>query len=70
MGLMQIIQCREFVARLCAAIDAGQASPTEEEMLEIAVLVDQNAGPLRHDLLVMLASRTVNGRAALKDIAQ
>lgn len=69
MSLLDVLRIRDAVHEICAAIDAGEVHPTELEMLALGKLVDRYAGPLRHDLLVMLASRCKNGRDALKDIA-
>lgn len=68
--LERIVRIREAVDRLCAAIDAGTAAPSEREMLALAMVVHLHAGPLRHDLLVKLASRCRAGRAVLQLISQ
>jgi hypothetical protein len=61
--------CRA-VKDLCAAIDAGEVQPEEGEIVALAQVVCQQAGPMAHDLVCMLASRCVNGRIAMKEIAQ
>jgi hypothetical protein len=43
------------VKGLCAAIDAGEVAPTELEMLALAIVVEQETGPLAFDLLCQLA---------------
>lgn len=70
MSLLEIVRIREAVDAVCAAIDAGEVMPTEVEMLALATAVDSLAGPLKHDLLVKLASRCANGRAVLRRIVQ
>ena len=60
-----MVQAREFVDKVCRAIDAGEIHPTEEQMLALAVRVKDVGGPLAHDLLCKLASRTKNGSAVL-----
>ena len=70
MGLVEMVQARDAVDSVCKAVDAGQIHPTEQEMYALAELVSRTGGPLAHDLLVKLASRSLIGRAALKDIAQ
>jgi hypothetical protein len=65
MSLTSIVKLRDAVDGLCAAIDAGEIRPSEQEMLALAVVVEKEAGPLKHDLLVKLASRCKNGRAVL-----
>lgn len=70
MSIVRIVQLRDAVDRLCAAIDAGEVSPTEIEMLALAFIVERDGGLLKHDLLVKLASRCRNGRAVLKEMAQ
>jgi len=69
MSLMETVRTREMVDRLCAEIDAGRVTATEEEMLAIAVIVKQKGGLLAHDLLCKLASRCRNGRAVLRRLA-
>lgn len=68
--LLRIVQTREAVERLCAAIDAGQVTPTDGQMADFAKLVAQHGGPLAHDLLCQLASRCTIGREVLKELAQ
>jgi hypothetical protein len=68
MSLVRIVEIRDAVNRLCAAIDAGDVSPTEAEMVALAVVVARDGGPLAHDLLCKLASRCQNGRAVLNGI--
>lgn len=70
MSLLRTVQLRNLVDHLCAAIDAGEVQPTEQEMMALAEFVDREGGLLKHDLLVKLASRCEKGRAALKDLAQ
>ena len=70
MSIERVVMLRNAVEDLCAAIDSGRVKPTENEMLALATIVEREAGPLRHDLLVKLASRCRNGRAVLKRIAQ
>jgi hypothetical protein len=43
--------------------------PEEGEMLALAYVVKEEAGPFAHDLLVKLASRCRDGRAVLAKIA-
>jgi len=70
MTLLNIVRARTLVDELCAAIDAGTVVPGEREMLALAIVIEREAGPLAHDLLVKLASRCRNGRAGLAKIAQ
>lgn len=70
MSLLNIVRARVLVDELCAAIDTGKVHPTEPEILALAVVIQQQAGPLAHDLLCQLASRCPNGRAVLAKIAQ
>lgn len=70
MNLEKMARLRDAVADVCDAIDRGEIQPTEQEMAALAQLVADVGGPLKHDLLVKLASRCANGRKALKDIAQ
>lgn len=70
MNLYRIVMLREAVDGLCAAIDRGEVKPGEEEMLALALVVEREAGPLKHDLLVKLASRCRNGSAVLTRMAQ
>ncbi len=70
MSLIRVVKLRDAVDQLCAAIDAGTLTPTEQQMAAVATVVSREAGPLKHDLLCKLASRCKNGRAALADIAQ
>ncbi len=70
MGLVEMVQAREAVEKVCAAIDAGQIQPTEEELMALALMVHRHGGLLKHDLLCQIARRSVHGRAALKDAAQ
>lgn len=70
MGLVAMITVRDAVDRVCAAIDAGEIQPSEEEILALALIVERDGGVLKHDLVVKLASRCKLGQAALKKIAQ
>lgn len=70
MSLTEILQLRNAVDMVCAAIDKGEIHPSEEEMMALALMVEQKGGPLKHDLLCKLASRCEKGRAALKGMAQ
>lgn len=70
MSLVRIVQLRDAVDALCAAIDAGEVQPREVDVLALAMMVEREAGPLTHDLLVKLASRCKNGRAVLAKMAQ
>jgi hypothetical protein len=63
--LERIVHLRDAVNELCRAIDAGEVTPTEREMVALAIVVEQHGGPLAHDLLCQLASRCRNGRAVL-----
>lgn len=63
--LERIVHIRDAVGCLCRAIDAGQVTPDESEILALAVIVEQHGGPLAHDLICQLASRCRNGRHAL-----
>jgi hypothetical protein len=65
MSLERIIRIRDAVNGLCRAIDAGEVTPTEPEMLALALVVERDGGPLAHDLLCQLASRCRNGREVL-----
>lgn len=69
MSLDRIVRTREMVDKVCASIDAGESHPSEHEMAALAQIVVREAGPLAHDLLVKLASRCRNGRAALNSMA-
>ena len=69
MTLLNIVRARTLVDELCAAIDAGTVVPDEHELLALAIVVQREAGPLAHDLLVKLASRCRHGRAVLAKIA-
>lgn len=69
MSLLRIVQLRDAVDALCAAIDAGEVTPREEEMIALGQLITKEGGPLAHDLLVKIASRCQEGRAALKRCA-
>lgn len=70
MSVLTIVQLRNAVDALLAAIDSGEVIPGEEEMLALATIVEKQGGPLKHDLLVKLASRCKNGQAVLKRMAQ
>lgn len=70
MSLLAMVQAREAVDKVCAAIDAGEIAPSEEAMMILAIRVSQVGGPLKHDLLCKLASRTKNGSAVLTRMAQ
>jgi hypothetical protein len=70
MTLLRMVALRDAVTALCAAIDAGEVQPREEEVLALALLVAREGGPLAHDLLVTLASRCAHGRAVLRTMAQ
>lgn len=70
MSLIRMVHLRNAVDAVCAAIDAGDIQPREEDVLALALLVSREGGPLKHDLLVKLASRCKNGRAALIEMAQ
>lgn len=70
MSLEIIVALRECVEAICEGIDAGSIQPTEAEMVAMAEIVDKYGGPLRLDLLCMLASRCEEGRTALKAMAQ
>jgi hypothetical protein len=65
MTLQRIIRIRDAVNGLCRAIDSGDVTPTELEMLALGELVVRDGGPLAHDLLCQLASRCRNGRKVL-----
>jgi hypothetical protein len=68
---LRIAETRQMVDKLCAAIDAGDVTPDEGEMLALATYVESTVPwPQRHDLLVKLASRCANGRAEMKRMAQ
>lgn len=69
MTLLDIVRTRELVERVCDSIDRGESTPSEEEMLALAVVVQRTAGPLAGDLLAKLASRCANGRAVLAKMA-
>ncbi len=69
MGLVEMVQAREAVDKVCAAIDAGELQPSEHAMLALATLVSKTGGPLAHELLVKLASRSSNGSKAMRDRA-
>ncbi len=69
MGLTDMVSARIFVDQLCAAIDDGRAVPDEKQLYALAERVVQIGGPLAHDLVCKIASRTKAGRAALKDNA-
>jgi hypothetical protein len=64
-----IVQIRDAVNGLCAAIDRGEVTPSDQEMLALAVIVKREGGPLAYDLLLKLASRCPAGRAVLARIA-
>jgi hypothetical protein len=66
--LARIVHIRDAVHGLCRAIDAGDVTPTELEMVTLATVVARYSGPLAHDLLCQLASRCRNGRAVLDRI--
>ncbi len=69
MSLMRIVQLRDAVRDLCAGIDKGEIQVDEATMLAIAEVLDKEAGPLRHDLLVQIASRSHFGSLQLKKMA-
>ena len=60
---------RDGVYLLCQDIDDGQVQPTEAEMMALADIVMAYGGPLKHNLLCMLASRCAEGRKALDAVA-
>lgn len=64
-SLERRVYLRDMVNGLCRAIDTGEVTPGETEMLAIAHVVERHAGPLAHDLLCQLASRCKKGRKAL-----
>ena len=70
MSIVRIVEVRDAVDRLCAAIDAGELAPTDHEMMAVALVVARDAGPLKHDLLCKIASRSEAGRKALARVAQ
>jgi hypothetical protein len=69
MNLERLVRLQNAVDGLCAAIDEGMVVPEEGEMLALAYVVKEEAGPFAHDLLVKLASRCRDGRAVLAKIA-
>jgi hypothetical protein len=67
--LTTVVEVRDAVQKICAAIDAGVLQPSEAEMLALAQLAVEYGGPLKHDLLCAVASRCEMGRRALKSVA-
>ena len=65
-NLERLVQIRDSVAAVCAAIDAGEYAPDDATLYAMATLVQRECGPIAHDLLCQLASRCESGRKALK----
>jgi hypothetical protein len=68
--LARRVEIRDAVTGLCRAIDAGEVTPDEREILALAIVVVEVGGPFVHDLLCQLASRCRNGRKVLERLRQ